>query len=272
MLRKDELKPIRKPMRDDAAPGRSAGLSARTTSDAAEVARFNELAEEWWRPDGKFKVVHAFNAARVTYLKSHLADLFPDRHLGSDPLAGLKVADIGCGAGLVSEPMAAAGADVFAIDAAERNIAIARHHAAQTGVAITYAHSLPEQLGAEHQGAYDVVMSLEVVEHVSDLQAFLSAIGGLVRPGGYLVIGTLNRTAKSFAFGIVGAEYILQLLPRGTHDWRKFVQPEELTDALKSEGFRDQTVAGVQMNPMTFRWSIGSDIKVNYLKTLAKAP
>jgi 2-polyprenyl-6-hydroxyphenyl methylase/3-demethylubiquinone-9 3-methyltransferase len=186
MLRKDTLK-----TRDPAVP----------TSDAAEIAKFNALAEEWWNPNGKFKVVHAFNAARVSYLIPHIASQLGGPREADRPLDGIRIADIGCGAGLVSEPLASAGAHVFAIDAAERNVAIARHHAAQSGVdTIAYETALPEQLGSDHTGAYDAVLSLEVVEHVAGVDAFLAALARLVRPGGIMVIGTLNRTAKSFAF------------------------------------------------------------------------
>jgi 2-polyprenyl-6-hydroxyphenyl methylase/3-demethylubiquinone-9 3-methyltransferase len=256
MLRKDTLK-----TRDPAAP----------TSDAAEIAKFNALAEEWWNPNGKFKVVHAFNAARVSYLIPHIASQLGGPRDADRPLDGIRIADIGCGAGLVSEPLASAGAHVFAIDAAERNVAIARHHAAQSGVdTIAYETALPEQLGSDHTGAYDAVLSLEVVEHVAGVDAFLAALARLVRPGGIMVIGTLNRTAKSFAFGIVGAEYVLRLLPVGTHAWSKFVRPSELDTALGPHGFTREALAGVSMNPITWSWSIGNDTAVNYLATLRK--
>lgn len=245
--------------------------TALKTASADEIERFNALAEEWWKPDGKFKVVHAFNAERVRYLTNHIAHITGRGETpSSKPLAGLKIADIGCGAGLVSEPIAAAGADVFAIDAAERNVAIARHHAIKTGVDISYVHALPEELDPSHRGAYDVVLSLEVVEHVADVGGFLRAIGQLVRPGGYLVVGTLNRTAKSFALGIVGAEYVLRLLPRGTHDWRKFVKPSELDGHLVEDGFQRTACIGVSMNPLSWVWTTSRDTSVNYLQTLQK--
>ena len=254
MLRKDELKPINKT----------------STATPEEIDRFNALAEEWWRPDGKFKVVHAFNACRVNYLCRHISEVFGRNPQSGMPLDGLKIADIGCGAGLVSEPIARLGARVTAIDAAERNIEIARRHAEAEGISIAYRHATPDQLSDQH-GEFDLVLSLEVVEHVADLDAFLVDIAELVRPGGTLIIGTLNRTPKSFAFGIVGAEYILGLLPKGTHQWSKFVTPEEIDRKLRQRGFRSGACVGVSMNPVTWRWSISNDLNVNYLKTLHRS-
>ncbi len=243
------------------------------TANPQEVEKFNALAEEWWKPDGKFKVVHAFNAARVGYLVKHLS---PTPGLGVRgepqrlPLSGLRIVDVGCGAGLVSEPLARAGAEVLAIDAAERNIAIARHHAEASGVDVTYRHALPEDLDRSHDAKYDVVISLEVVEHVEDLAAFLAELARLVAPGGTLVIGTLNRTAKSYALGIIGAEYVLRLLPRGTHEWSKFVMPDEIDQSLRRHGLRRSSAVGVTMNPITWTWSITRDMSVNYLISFAK--
>jgi len=262
MLRKDQLKSHR----------------AARSNDPDEIAKFNSLAEEWWNPRGKFKVVHAFNGCRVGYLKRHLADqLLNGAERGTAasaddarPLTGLKIVDVGCGAGIVSEPLAAAGAEVFAIDAAERNVMIGQAHAEETGVDITYAHATPEDLGAEHHGAYDAALSLEVVEHVADLGHFIDGVARLVRPGGVVVIGTLNRTPKSFALGIVGAEYVLRLLPRGTHAWRKFVKPDELKNQFARSGVRPTAIAGVTMNPITWAWSITNDTSVNYLQTFVK--
>ncbi|MEL6872679.1 MAG: bifunctional 2-polyprenyl-6-hydroxyphenol methylase/3-demethylubiquinol 3-O-methyltransferase UbiG [Pseudomonadota bacterium] len=264
MLRKDRLNPS----------------SPAKTSDTAEIDKFNALADEWWRPNGKFKVVHRFNACRVAYLIDELTSFASEVREdisgsttsdgASRPLGGLKIIDVGCGAGLVSEPLAAAGAEVFAIDAAQRNIDIAARHAHETGVEIRYENATPEQLGPEHTGAYDVAISLEVVEHVADLSAFLASVADLVRPGGRLIIGTLNRTPKSFALGIVGAEYVLQLLPRGTHDWRKFVKPSELAEHLAPKHFEETTRVGVSMNPISWAWSITTDDAVNYLVSFEK--
>jgi 2-polyprenyl-6-hydroxyphenyl methylase/3-demethylubiquinone-9 3-methyltransferase len=253
MLRKDQLKPL--------------GTLA-STADAAEVARFDSLAAEWHKPDGAFKVVHQFNAARI----AHLATILP-RHFGRDPsgvrpLAGLRLIDVGCGAGLVAEPMARLGADVVGIDASERNVAVASRHAALSGLSIAYRHALPEVLAAEPQ-RFDVVLTLEVVEHVADIHGFLAACAGLLAPGGILVVATLNRTAKSFALAIVGAEYVLGWLPRGTHDWNKFVLPSELDAGFARHGLRQASLDGVVMNPLTRRWSVARDSSVNYIATYA---
>ncbi len=251
VLRKDELK------------------AAKHTADAAEVARFNALAEEWWKPNGAFKVVHAFNASRITYLSQQLPAFSGRCPVREQPLAGLRLLDAGCGAGLVSEPMARLGADVIGIDASERNVMVARHHAEQGGVAVNYRHALPEELTAE-VGTFDIVLSLEVVEHVADVGAFLQAVGQLVKPGGLLVIGTLNRTPQSYVKAIVGAEYVLRWLPRGTHDWARFVRPDEVMTHLAPIGFEGVEIKGVSLNPLTFRWSVGDDTSVNYVSVLRR--
>jgi 2-polyprenyl-6-hydroxyphenyl methylase / 3-demethylubiquinone-9 3-methyltransferase len=250
MLRKDVLK---------ARPAHAG------TADPEEIARFNALADEWWKPDGAFKVVHAFNAVRVAHLSQRLPALLQCVPAGVQTLRGKKIVDVGCAAGLVTEPLSRLGADVLGIDAAERNILVARRHAAATGAHVQYRHALPEDL-ADQAGSFDVVMSLEVVEHVADLKSFLAAIGLLVAPGGVLVIGTLNRTIRAFVKAIVGAEYILRWLPRRTHDWRKFVTPKELDLVLGQHGFAVTERAGVVLNPLTMRWSISDDCSATYLQ------
>ncbi len=252
MLRKDELK------------------GARGTADAAEVARFNALADEWWKPDGAFKVVHAFNATRIAYLSQQLPAMVGRCPVQAQPLAGLRLLDAGCGAGLVSEPMARLGAEVVGIDASERNVMVARRHAELAGVAVEYRHQLPEDL-AHEEGTYDIVVSLEVVEHVGDVAGFLKAVGRLVKPSGVLLVGTLNRTPQSYVKAIIGAEYVLRWLPRGTHDWAKFVRPDEVTAHVGPLGFRPVDLKGVALNPLTFRWSISEDTSVNYLQAFRRA-
>lgn len=252
MLRKDILK-----------------AASPTTADPAETARFDALAAEWWKPDGAFKTVHAFNRTRVAYLAARLPDLLGRDALISRPLGGLTLLDVGCGAGLVAEPMAGLGAAVTGIDASARNVAVAGTHAAGSGLAITYRQGLPEHLVAEGR-TFDIVLSLEVVEHVADVPRFLAACAGLVAPGGVLVIGTLNRTVKSFALAIVGAEYVLRWLPRGTHDWRKFVTPAELEDGLGRAGLTPVERIGVVFDPLGWRWRLAPADTVNYLASFRR--
>ena len=235
------------------------------TADRAEIARFDALAEEWWKPDGAFKVIHAFNQARVTHLSERLPVLLNRDPTIAQSLTDLKIIDVGCGAGLVAEPIARLGAAVIAIDAAERNVLVAEQHARSTGASVTYRHALPEELA--NQGAlFDVVMSLEVVEHVADASVFLETLARLVAPNGILVIGTLNRTIRSFVKAIVGAEYVLRWLPRGTHDWRKFVTPEELDLGLQRHGLRMVERCGVAFNPISRQWAISPDDSTTYLQ------
>jgi 2-polyprenyl-6-hydroxyphenyl methylase / 3-demethylubiquinone-9 3-methyltransferase len=234
------------------------------TADIREIARFNALAEEWWDPHGAFKVIHKFNAARVEYLSQRLPVLLQCTTTEA-PLRGKKILDVGCAAGLVTEPLSGLGADVLGIDAAERNILVARHHAAATGARVQYRHALPEDL-SDQAGSFDVVMSLEVVEHVANLPNFLRALSLLVAPAGLLVIGTLNRTIPAFVKAIIGAEYVLRWLPRGTHNWKKFVTPKELDRGLRGYGFKVEERAGVVLNPLSMRWNISDDCSVTYLQ------
>ena len=238
------------------------------TADPEQIARFNALAQEWWSPHGQFKVVHKFNAARVGPILKMLGESFNGRN--SDVLSDLRVADIGCGAGLVSEPLARAGATVTAIDASERNIAIARRHAEDAGLEIDYRCSLPEQLATEG-ASFDAVLSLEVVEHVADVRLFLKTIASLVRPGGRLILGTMNRTALSWVIGIVVAEWVLRWLPRGTHEWSRFVKPKETASLLKEFGFVEAELHGIVFNPFFWRWQASRSTAVNYLQSFHRA-
>jgi 2-polyprenyl-6-hydroxyphenyl methylase / 3-demethylubiquinone-9 3-methyltransferase len=235
------------------------------TADPSEIARFNALAEEWWKPDGAFKVVHAFNRVRVAKISDRLPVLFCRDPNAARPLAGLKIIDVGCGAGLVTEPLSQLGADVLGIDAAARNVAVAERHARISGAPAKYRHALPEDC-ANQEGTFDVVMSLEVVEHVADLPAFLEALARLVAPDGILLIGTINRTLRSYIKAIIGAEYVLGWLPRGTHDWRKFVTPAELQVGLRQHGFSIAECWGIAFNPLTMRWGVSRDLSTNYLQ------
>jgi 2-polyprenyl-6-hydroxyphenyl methylase/3-demethylubiquinone-9 3-methyltransferase len=235
------------------------------TADPTEIARFNTLAYEWWKPDGAFKTVHAFNRVRVAHLSGRLPVLLQRDPNAVRPLAGLNIIDVGCGAGLVTEPMSDLGAAVLGIDAAERNIIVAARHARSTGASVQYRHALPEEITKEGR-TFDAVLSLEVVEHVADLPNFLKALACLVAPGGVLVIGTLNRTIRSFVRAIIGAEYILGWLPHGTHDWRKFVTPEELDLGLRPYGLTVVERSGVALTPFSMQWAISEDDSATYLQ------
>ncbi len=235
-----------------------------TTVDSAEVARFAALAADWWNPDGKFKPLHKLNPLRLEFLRDRLIDHFGRDSTSLRPFAELRLIDVGCGGGLVAEPMTRLGFAVTGIDAGAETVAAARAHAEQIGIAIEYRAAAAETLATAGE-RFDVVLALEVVEHVPDLDAFLSAAAALVAPGGALVAATLNRTIKSYLFAIVGAEYMLRWLPRGTHDWGKFVRPSELVGALRRNGMRTVEIAGVTYNPIEDGWSLTTHLDVNYM-------
>jgi len=245
--------------------------AATRTVDPAEIERFSRLAETWWDPAGKMAPLHRLNPARLQFLRDRICRHWRRDPLGRRPLEKLRVLDIGCGGGLISEPMTRLGAKVTGVDAAERNVAVARLHAQHMQLDIDYRHSTPEALQAAGE-SFDVVLALEVVEHVADLGLFLQCCGAMVRPGGLLVLATLNRTAKAFALAIVGAEYVLGWLPRGTHDWRKFVKPSEAAQGLRGAGLLPQDVAGVVYDLRTGSWRLSSrDIDVNYMMVATRA-
>jgi 2-polyprenyl-6-hydroxyphenyl methylase/3-demethylubiquinone-9 3-methyltransferase len=232
--------------------------------DEAEVARFAEMADAWWDPAGAFRPLHRLNPIRLAYLRDHLTAHFARDRSAFTPFAGLELVDIGCGGGLVAEPMARLGARVTGIDAGEANVAVARLHAEQAGLAIDYRAVTAEAL-ADAGARFDIVLALEIIEHVADRALFLAAAASLVRPGGCLVAATLNRTLKSFALAIVGAEYLLRWLPRGTHDWRRFPRPSELAADLRRHGLAVEDVSGVAYDPLSDSWRLGRDVGVNYM-------
>jgi 2-polyprenyl-6-hydroxyphenyl methylase / 3-demethylubiquinone-9 3-methyltransferase len=240
------------------------GVSA-TTVDEGEIFRFNQLAEEWWKPKGAFKVVHAFNAARIEKLSNDLPRMMGRDRRFPHPLVGLTLLDVGCGAGIVSEPLSRLGAKITAIDASERNILVAKQHAKQSGVDVNYQNLLPEDIASTGQ-IFDIVISLEVIEHVANPDVFLNILASLVKPGGVLVIGTINRTAISFIKAIIGAEYIMGWLPKGTHRWRKFVRPDELDRVLIRAGFNVESCCGVDFNPLQQKWRITDNPDSIYLR------
>ena len=232
--------------------------------DAGEVARFNALAADWWNPRGAMAPLHVFNPVRLGYIRDQAI-----AHFGLDgparrPLTGKRLLDVGCGGGILSEPMARLGADVTGLDPAQENIGVAKLHAEAAGLSIDYRAETVEDVVARGE-RFDIVLAMEVVEHVSDVPAFVKSCCEAVAPGGLLFMATLNRTMKSYALAIVGAEYILRWLPRGTHDWNKFVTPRELEDAIEGGGFSVRDVAGVVYNPLTGAWRESKDTDVNYM-------
>ncbi|MGP1274786.1 MAG: bifunctional 2-polyprenyl-6-hydroxyphenol methylase/3-demethylubiquinol 3-O-methyltransferase UbiG [Caulobacterales bacterium] len=232
--------------------------------DPAEVEKFSRMAAEWWDPKSKFAPLHKFNPARLTWIRERLCAHFGGE--GRTPLEGLDLLDIGCGGGLVSEPMARLGAKVTGVDAAEANIKTALVHAQEAGLDIDYRHGTAEQLlASEGAGRFDVVLNLEVVEHVADPVQFLTDCAALVKPGGMMIVGTINRTSRAFVTAIFGAEYVLGWLPRGTHRFDKLVKPEEVEAALKAAGLFPETPVGVSYNPLKDSFFISSDAGVNYL-------
>ena len=235
-----------------------------STVDAAEVERFSALAAEWWDARGKMAVLHKFNPVRLGYIKEVACRQFERDGKRLDSLKGLRILDIGCGGGILSEPLARLGGAVVGADPAEANIAAARLHAADSGIAVDYRATTAEAL-AEAGERFDVVLAMEVVEHVADVDLFVKLTAGMVKPGGLMVAATLNRTLKSFALAIVGAEYVLRWLPRGTHQWNKFVTPEELESAIEDAGLNVTGERGVIYNPLADRWQLSSDMDVNYM-------
>ncbi len=234
------------------------------TIDADEVARFSRLAGQWWDPRGPMAALHMFNPVRLAYIRDRSA-----AHFGRDPkrldsLAGLRILDIGCGGGILCEPLARLGAAVVGADPSPSNIAVAQHHAARSGLAIDYRSTAAEAL-AEAGEAFDIVLAMEVVEHVADVDLFIELAAAMVKPGGLLFVATLNRTVKSFALAIVGAEYVLRWLPRGTHQWDKFVTPNELEIAIEQSGLHISDETGVIYNLLADRWQLSTDMDVNYM-------
>jgi 2-polyprenyl-6-hydroxyphenyl methylase/3-demethylubiquinone-9 3-methyltransferase len=239
-------------------------MTTAASLDPDEVARFSAMARDWWDPAGPLAPLHRLNPTRLAWIRDRIADHFGRDTKSDHPLESLKILDIGCGGGLVTEPLARLGATVTGIDPADENIAVARHHAAAEGLPIDYRPETAEALAARGE-TFDVVLILEVVEHVVDVPGFVATVGALVKPGGLLLASTINRTLKAWALAIVGAEYVLRWLPRGTHSYDKLVTPNELASALVAAGLDVTAETGVMYVPIADRWRLTSDMDVNYM-------
>ena len=245
-------------------------MALQSTIDASEIEKFQAMAAEWWDPNGKFKPLHMLNPCRLDYITSQIAAEFERNLTKSQPFAGLRILDIGCGGGLLSEPMARLGADVVGADAAERNIPVAQVHAQEQGLDIDYRHTSAEAL-VDAGEEFDAIVNMEVVEHVADPLSFLTACQHLLKPGGLMTCSTINRNPKSFAMAIIGAEHIMRWLPKGTHEWSKFITPGELYDLLRQSGLEPVDRTGFVFNPLGWSWRLSErDLSVNYVTTSIK--
>ena len=227
-----------------------------------EIEKFSKIAEEWWNPNGKFKSLHNFNPIRIKYIKDNIVKDFNIKS-SDKPLKNIKILDIGCGGGLLSEPMCRLGANVVGIDASKKNIAVAKFHAKKNKLKIDYKVLSPEMLKTKVK--FDVILNMEIVEHVEDLNFFIKKSSELLKKNGLMFVATLNKTLKSYAFAIIGAEYILKWLPIGTHDWEKFVKPNDLINISKKNNLRFQKLNGMQFNLLDNSWKVGADTSINYI-------
>lgn len=242
----------------------------RSSIDPAEVERFSRIAAEWWDPKGKFAPLHRFNPVRLAFIREQALERFGRDPKARRPFEGLRLLDIGCGGGLLCEPMSRLGFQVTGVDASERNIGTAAAHAAEQGLSIDYRSSTAEALLAGGEPPFDLILNMEVIEHVADPGEYLRTCARLLAPGGLMIVATLNRTLKAFALAKVGAEYVLRWLPAGTHDWRRFLKPEEIRGFLDGEPVEVVGPFGVSFDPLAGRWSRSSDTDVNYMMTVGR--
>jgi len=237
------------------------------TINKLEIAKFSKIAAEWWSPNGKFKPLHKFNPIRIKYLKENIIEHFKLKQTNF-PLKGLNILDIGCGGGLLSEPITRLGAKVTAIDASKKNIQVAKFHAKKNNLKINYLCSSPEKLNLNKK--FDVVLNMEIVEHVEDLNFFIKKSSNLLKKNGLMFIATLNKTFKSYMFAIIGAEYVLRWLPIGTHDWEKFVKPDNLVSLAINSNLKLKKLSGIKFNPIIDEWNLSNDKSVNYIAKFKK--
>ena len=235
--------------------------------NSKEIEKFSKIAEEWWNPNGKFKPLHKFNPIRISYIKDNIIKTFKINQK-KNPLKNLKILDIGCGGGLLSEPMCRLGADVTAIDASKKNINVAKLHSKKNDLKIKYICASPEKLKIKNK--FDIILNMEIVEHVEDVNFFLKSCSNLLKKNGIMFVATLNKTLKSYMFAIVGAEYILRWLPIGTHEWEKFIKPDELISILKKNNFELDQIDGMKFNLIMDRWIISKDKSINYIAKFIK--
>ena len=237
------------------------------TINKEEIEKFSKIADEWWDPDGKFKPLHKFNPIRISYIKDSITNIFKIKNQNK-PLERIKILDIGCGGGLLSEPMKRLGADVVGIDASNKNIQVAKIHAKKNKLDIKYICTSPENF--ETKNKFDVILNMEIIEHVKDVDFFLKSCSKLLKKNGIMFVATLNKTLKSYVFAIIGAEYILRWLPIGTHDWDKFIKPNHLIDSLKKHNLKVDKIDGMKFNMIKDEWSISSDKSINYIGRFIK--
>jgi 2-polyprenyl-6-hydroxyphenyl methylase/3-demethylubiquinone-9 3-methyltransferase len=238
--------------------------------DAADVARFSAIAEDWWNPRGKFAPLHALNPLRLGFIRERALARFHRDGRERAPFVGLRALDVGCGGGLISEPLARLGFEVTGLDASERNVSVAQLHAEAMGLDVGYRTGTAEELLGSAEPAFDLVVSMEVVEHVLDPGGFLRDCADLIAPGGLMIVATLNRTLKSLALGKIAAEHLLRWLPPGTHDWRKFVRPNEVRTHLEGLGLTIEGPYGAELDPLTGRWRISQDVSINYFMSISR--
>ena len=237
------------------------------TINKEEIEKFSRIAEEWWDPEGKFKPLHKFNPIRISYIKDNIIESFKLENK-EKPLENLKILDIGCGGGLLSEPFKRLGAEIIGIDASSKNINVAKLHAKKNNLNIKYLCTSPENFKTDIK--FDVILNMEIIEHVEDVDFFLKSCAKLLKKNGIMFVATLNKTLKSYLFAIIGAEYILRWLPIGTHEWEKFVKPNDLIDILKKYNFELSSLDGMKFNPIKNEWSLSSDKSINYIGKFKK--